>query len=359
MAIEAHLKEHRIAVFFDFENIIQGVRDANYDKFRLELILDRLVEKGKVIFKRAYCDWGRFRDHKNDFHEAAVELIDIPTKRISGKNSADIRMVVDALDLCYRREHITAFALITGDSDFSPLVNKLTEYNKHVIGIGVKNSTSELLVSVCDEFIFYEDLVREKQHLQQQQQQQRQQRQQQQQRGPAPSSASPAPVSASAASSPSNAPAAHAPSTAPMGGGNVEEIFGLMMDAFAALRRENYDNIWGSMIKQQIKRKKPQFTEAYFGFRNFSDVLEAAKKAGLIELKRDQRSGSYVVLESGGGGGDDGTGGGVSGGGSGPGGNNGGHGSANEPSHGPMGEPSTGPMGEAPDAGDGDPRNGG
>ena len=126
MATEAHLKEHRIAVFFDFENIITGVRDANYDKFRLELILDRLVEKGKVIYKRAYCDWGRFRDYKNDFHEASVELIDIPRKRISGKNSADIRMVVDALDLCYRREHITAFALISGDSDFSPLVNKLT-----------------------------------------------------------------------------------------------------------------------------------------------------------------------------------------------------------------------------------------
>jgi len=262
MATDTHLKEHRIAAFFDFENIITGVRDANYDKFRLELILDRLVEKGKVIYKRAYCDWGRFRDYKNDFHEASVELIDIPRKRISGKNSADIRMVVDALDLCYRREHITAFALISGDSDFSPLVNKLTEYNKHVIGLGVKNSTSELLVSVCDEFIFYEDLVREKKRFQQR---------------PVP-----VPIAAGAAAS---------------DGSKQAELFELVMDAYAALQRENYEHIWGSMIKQQIKRKKPQFAENYFGYGSFSDVLEAAKKAGLVELRRDQRSGSYEVLE--------------------------------------------------------------
>jgi uncharacterized protein (TIGR00288 family) len=268
MASETHLKEHRIAAFFDFENIITGVRDANYDKFRLELILDRLVEKGKVIYKRAYCDWGRFRDYKNDFHEASVELVDIPRKRISGKNSADIRMVVDALDLCYRREHITAFALITGDSDFSPLVNKLTEYNKYVIGLGVKNSTSELLVSVCDEFIFYEDLVREKKRFREQR---------------------PLPVAA---------PAGATAET----GGKQGELFELFMDALGALRRENYDNIWGSMIKQQIKRKKPQFAENYFGYSSFSDVLEAAKKAGLVDLRRDARSGSYVVLDPGHGG---------------------------------------------------------
>ncbi|MSR47717.1 MAG: NYN domain-containing protein [Planctomycetes bacterium] len=273
MATEAQLNEHRIAAFFDFENIIQGVRDANYDKFRLELILDRLVEKGKIVYKRAYCDWSRFRDNKNDFHEASVELIDIPTKRISGKNSADIRMVVDALDLCYQRDHITAFALISGDSDFSPLVNKLTEYNKYIIGIGVKNSTSELLVSVCDEFIFYEDLVREKTRLRQQQQR-------------------PAAVQAAAAAAKIDTGE----------GGKQTELFELVMDAFAALQRENYDHIWGSMIKQQIKRKKPQFTEAYFGFRNFSDVLDGVKRAGLVELKRDQRSGSYEVFESGGGG---------------------------------------------------------
>ena len=273
MATEAQLNEHRIAAFFDFENIIQGVRDANYDKFRLELILDRLVEKGKIVYKRAYCDWSRFRDNKNDFHEASVELIDIPTKRISGKNSADIRMVVDALDLCYQRDHITAFALISGDSDFSPLVTKLTEYNKYIIGIGVKNSTSELLVSACDEFIFYEDLVREKTRLRQQQQR-------------------PAAVQAAAAAAKIDTGE----------GGKQTELFELVMDAFAALQRENYDHIWGSMIKQQIKRKKPQFTEAYFGFRNFSDVLDGVKRAGLVELKRDQRSGSYEVFESGGGG---------------------------------------------------------
>ncbi|MBL8841958.1 MAG: NYN domain-containing protein [Planctomycetes bacterium] len=288
MATEPQLNEHRIAAFFDFENIIQGVRDANYDKFRLELILDRLVEKGKIVFKRAYCDWSRFKENKNDFHEASIELIDIPTKRISGKNSADIRMVVDALDLCYQRDHITAFALISGDSDFSPLVNKLTEYNKHIIGIGVKNSTSELLVSACDEFIFYEDLVREKSRLRQQQQQR-----------PVPA----ARPSYGASSGGGGGPGGGGPAiaTASGDGGKQEELFELVMDAFAALQRENYDHVWGSMIKQQIKRKKPQFTEAYFGFRNFSDVLEAAKKSGLVDLKRDQRSGSYVVLEIGGG----------------------------------------------------------
>jgi len=268
MATEAHLKEHRIAVFFDFENIITGVRDAKYDQFRLDLILDRLVEKGKIIFKRAYCDWSRFREHKNEMHEYSFELVDIPKKRISGKNSADIRMVVDALDLCYRREHITAFALVSGDSDFSPLATKLTEYNKYVIGIGVKNSTSELLVSVSDEFIYYEDLVREKRR---------------------PTRPVVAVTAAAAAASPSGA--------AP-GDGKADELFDLVTDAYAALQRENYEHIWGSMIKQQIKRKRPQFSENYFGFRNFSDVLEAAKKAGLFELKRDQRSGSYVVTET-------------------------------------------------------------
>jgi uncharacterized protein (TIGR00288 family) len=262
MATEAHLKEHRIAVFFDFENIITGVRDAKYDQFHLELILDRLVEKGKIIFKRAYCDWSRFREHKNEMHEHSFELVDIPKKRISGKNSADIRMVVDALDLCYRREHITAFALVSGDSDFSPLATKLTEYNKHVIGIGVKNSTSELLVSVSDEFIYYDDLVREKKR---------------------PPRTIAVPTSA----------------TQTPGDGKQAELFDLVTDAFAALQRENHDQIWGSMIKQQIKRKRPQFSENYFGFRNFSDVLESAKKVGLFELRRDQRSGSYVVTEAG------------------------------------------------------------
>jgi uncharacterized LabA/DUF88 family protein len=271
MATEAHLKEHRIAVFFDFENIITGVRDAKYEQFRLDLILDRLVEKGKIIFKRAYCDWSRFREHKNEMHEYSFELVDIPKKRISGKNSADIRMVVDALDLCYRREHITAFALVSGDSDFSPLATKLTEYNKYVIGIGVKNSTSELLVSVSDEFIYYEDLVREK-------------------RRP------PRPVAVVAASSSSSV-------AAPAGDNKQDELFELVTDAYAALQRENYEHIWGSMIKQQIKRKRPQFSENYFGFRNFSDVLEAARKAGLFEIKRDQRSGSYVVTETNRGGG--------------------------------------------------------
>jgi len=249
MATEVHLKEHRIAAFFDFENIITGVRDANYDKFRLELILDRLVEKGKVIYKRAYCDWGRFRDYKNDFHEASVELIDIPRKRISGKNSADIRMVVDALDLCYRREHITAFALISGDSDFSPLVNKLTEYNKYVIGLGVKNSSSELLVANCDEFIFYEDLTRE----------------------------------AKKGTLLKGLPEKKA------------EVFAQLIDAVQALQRENKEVLWGSMVKQTMIRKNPAFSESYYGYSTFSKLLEDAVKHKVVSLKRDDRSGTYII----------------------------------------------------------------
>lgn len=279
--------ESLIAVFVDFENLALGVKDMHQGEFKIQLVLKRLLEKGRLVFKRAYCDWTGYGHAVREFHGHGIELIDVPHTRQSGKNSADIRMVVDALDLCYQRDHITAFALITGDSDFSPLVNKLNEYNKYIIGIGVKNSTSELLVSVCDEFIFYEDLVREKTRLRQHQ--------------PRPV---PVPFAQPAASSAGGGGGGAPPVSAPQGeGGRQEELVELVMDAFAALQRENYDHVWGSMIKQQIKRKKPQFTEAYFGFRNFSDVLDSMKRAGLVDLKRDPRSGAYEVFDLGAGGG--------------------------------------------------------
>ena len=243
----------RIAVFIDYENLAMGIRQAKHEKFRLDLVLDRLVEKGKLIYMRAYSDWSRYRGDKNAFHEANIELIDIPRKRISGKNSADIRMVVDALDLSYTREHVDTFALLTGDSDFSPLASKLSEYDKYVIGLGVKNSTAELLVNVCDEFIYYDDIIRE----------------------------------------------AKRPLPRPTRGVTEKQgaLFDLLMDAIDALQRDDHDVIWGSMVKQQIKRKHPSFSERNFGFRTFSAALEAARKAKLIQLQRDQRSGSYIISE--------------------------------------------------------------
>ena len=251
------IEEPRIAVFIDFENLALGVRQEKKDKFRLDLVLDRLVDVGKLIFMRAYADWTRYRSEKNAFHEANIELIDIPRKRVSGKNSADIRMVVDALDLSFTREHVSTFALLTGDSDFSPLASKLSEYDKYVIGLGVRNSTAELLVNVCDEFIYYDDIVRDAKQ------------------GKA--------KMATARGVPDN----------------QKNIFDMLMDALDALQRDNHDVIWGSMIKQKIKRKKPSFSERNFGFRTFSAALEAARKAGLIGLQRDQRSGSYIVTEAG------------------------------------------------------------
>ena len=269
MATEAQLNEHRIAAFFDFENIIQGVRDARYDKFHLELILDRLVEKGKIIYKRAYCDWGRFKEHKNDFHEASVELIDIPTKRISGKNSADIRMVVDALDLCYTKGHVDTFVIVSGDSDFSPLVSKLRENAKTVIGVGVKNSSSDLLVSNCDEFIFYDDLVREEETKR------RAAKKRKDTAGPAPGPAS-------------------------SGGDKKQEAVDLVLETVVALiaERGEGEKIWGSMVKQALKRRKPGFNESYYGFRAFSDLLDEVAARGLVTLERDEKSGGYVIRQA-------------------------------------------------------------
>lgn len=243
--------EAKIAVFLDFENVALGAKQARYDKFRVNLVLERLLEKGRIIFKRAYADWHRYREYKNELHEAAIELVDIPIKGIGGKNSADIRMVVDAMDLCYSKEHINIFALVTGDSDFSPLVQKLAENDKHIIGIGVKSSTSELLTSICDEFIYYEDLVRESKR---------------------------------------GAQMAGLPA-------KKGECFQLLVDATQALQRENHEVIWGSMVKQQIKRKKPSFNESYYGYRTFSRLLEDAQKHKVVRLRRDEKSGGYIITE--------------------------------------------------------------
>jgi uncharacterized protein (TIGR00288 family) len=249
-----HNDEQRLALFIDFENIAIGVRDANYRKFDINLVLERLLEKGKVLVKRAYADWNRYSDYKRSFHEAAIELIEVPQKSMGGKNSADIRLVVDAMDMSLQKEHINCFVIASGDSDFSPLVSKLKENNKYVIGLGVKNSTSDLLMDNCDEFIFYEDLVRG-----------------QQRQLPAMSSLPE----------------------------KIQEAFQLLVDAVLALQRENKEVLWGSMVKETMKRKKPSFNETYYGFRTFSHLLEEAQRKGIVQLRRDQKSGSYIVEDLG------------------------------------------------------------
>jgi uncharacterized LabA/DUF88 family protein len=246
--------EQRLALFVDFENIAIGVRDAHYRKFDVNLVLERLLDKGKLLVKKAYADWSRYADYKRAFHEAAIELIEVPQKSVGGKNSADIRLVVDAMDMSFQKEHINCFVVASGDSDFSPLVSKLKENNKYVIGLGVKNSTSDLLIENCDEFIFYEDLVRG-QHR-------------------------PLPQMANVNE-------------------KLQECFSLLIDSVLALQRENKEVLWGSMVKETMKRKKPSFNETYYGFRTFSNLLEDAQKRGLVTLRRDQRSGSYIIEDLG------------------------------------------------------------
>ncbi|HXO19980.1 MAG TPA: NYN domain-containing protein [Thermoanaerobaculia bacterium] len=245
----SHSDERKIALFCDLENIALGVRDSEIAKFDINRVLERLLEKGKIIVKKAYADWERYSDYKRPFHEAAIELIDIPQKYYSGKNSADIKMVVDAMDLSYSKEHLDTFVLLSGDSDFSPLVSKLKENNKYVIGIGVKNSSSNLLVDNCDEFIYYEDVWRD---------------------------------------------SAKAPQLAGLTK-KAAEAFSLMVESIQALSRENKDVLWGSMIKQTMQRKKPSFNEGYYGYSTFSELLEDAERKNIIKLKKDQRSGTYIV----------------------------------------------------------------
>ena len=246
--------EHQIAVFIDLENLAIGVRDAKLDKLEIEKILTRLVEKGKIVVKKAYADWESYASYKRSFHECAIELISIPRKRISGKNSADIKMVVDALELAFTKPHIGTFALISGDSDFSPLVSKLRENNKFILGMGVKNASSHLLIDNCDEFIFYDDLVRK----------------------------------------PKRKRARRKASTMPK---EKRDAFNLLIDSTLALQRENKEIIWGSMVKQTMKRKQPSFNEEYHGYSTFSKLLEDAAKHKIIELHKDQRSGTYVIDE--------------------------------------------------------------
>ncbi len=281
-----------MALFCDFENVALGVRDANYEKFDIGKVLERLLLKGSIVVKKAYCDWDRYKAFKASMHEASFELIEIPHVRQSGKNSADIRMVVDALDLCYTKAHVETFVIISGDSDFSPLVSKLRENNKVVIGVGVKNSTSDLLIANCDEFIFYDDLVREKKKTATR-------------RAAAKrtAGAKPKPAAKKAvdgAAGVDKSPLDIVPPVEPVPKGDEakrEEALDLIVETVEALTNERgaEEKIWGSMVKQALKRRKPGFNESYYGFRSFNSMLEEAARAGSLELESDEKSGGYRV----------------------------------------------------------------
>ncbi|MDN7490472.1 NYN domain-containing protein [Burkholderia sp. AU45274] len=261
-----------MAVFCDFENVALGVRDAKYEKFDIKPVLERLLLKGSIVVKKAYCDWDRYKGFKASMHEASFELIEIPHVRQSGKNSADIRLVVDALDLCYTKSHVDTFVIISGDSDFSPLVSKLRENAKKVIGVGVKKSTSDLLVANCDEFIFYDDLVREQQRaLAKREQQQR------------------------AGNGGAKRPDEPSSRKHDMDARKAEAI-ALAVETFDALASERDDvgKIWASVLKSAIKRRKPDFNESYYGFRAFGNLLDEAQARGLLEVGRDDKSGAFV-----------------------------------------------------------------
>jgi uncharacterized protein (TIGR00288 family) len=256
-----------LAVFCDFENIALGVRDAKYEKFDIGRVLEKLLLKGSIVVKKAYCDWDRYKEFKSAMHAAAFELIEIPHRGQSGKNSADIRMVVDALDLCYTKEHVDTFVIVSGDSDFSPLVSKLRENAKNVIGVGVKNSSSDLLISNCDEFIYYDDLVREDEAKRRAAKKRRESR----------------PAGAAREAAPSD--------------DKKQEAFDLVIETLQALlaERGEGERIWGSMVKQALKRRKPGFNESYYGFKAFSDLLEEAEARKLVGLERDEKSGGYLI----------------------------------------------------------------
>ncbi|MDA0262518.1 MAG: NYN domain-containing protein [Proteobacteria bacterium] len=269
--------DKNLALFCDFENVALGVRDAKFPKLDISLVLERLLLKGSIVVKKAYCDWERYKEFKPVMHDAAFELIEIPHTRQSGKNSADIRMVVDALDLCYTKEHIDTFVIISGDSDFSPLVSKLRENAKTVVGVGVKNSTSDLLMNNCDEFIFYDDLVRASDSTKSRR------------RRPAARKAD------SAKQVPEKPAAADPAAEGDKSGGRPDEAIELVMEVAEALSAERGDPVWGSMIKQTLKRRRPGFSESYYGFRSFGDLLEEAEERGLVELEMDERSGGYLI----------------------------------------------------------------
>jgi uncharacterized protein (TIGR00288 family) len=287
-AMAAQPDINNMALFCDFENVALGVRDAKYAKFDIARVLERLLLKGSIVVKKAYCDWDRYKEFKGAMHEASFELIEIPHVRMSGKNSADIRMVVDALDLCYTKAHVDTFVIISGDSDFSPLVSKLRENNKTVIGVGVKNSTSDLLIANCDEFIFYDDLVRE----------QEAKKTRAVRKAPAKSATSTATNAAGA-----DAPGKASPGKASElkkdknGDDKRQEALDLVIETIEALAAERGadDKIWGSMVKQTLKRRNPGFNESYYGYRAFSDLLEDAQKHRLLSLDLDEKSGGYLI----------------------------------------------------------------
>ncbi|BAL25301.1 NYN domain-containing protein [Azoarcus sp. KH32C] len=262
-----------MAVFCDFENVALGVRDAKYEKFDIKPVLERLLLKGSIVVKKAYCDWERYKGFKAVMHEANFELIEIPHVRQSGKNSADIRLVVDALDLCYTKSHVNTFVIISGDSDFSPLVSKLRENAKQVIGVGVKQSTSDLLIANCDEFIFYDDLVRESQRTAAKRSDTRE----------AQPQAKRTPEEEKRRKEESEARKMRA-----------IEIAVETFDALVAERGDSGVRIWASMLKEAIKRRNPGFNESYYGFRAFGNLLEEAQAHGLLEFGRDEKSGAYV-----------------------------------------------------------------
>jgi len=259
-----------MALFCDFENIALGVRDAKYAQFDIRKVLERLLLKGSIVVKKAYCDWERYKEFKGPMHEAAFELIEIPHVRQSGKNSADIRMVVDALDLCYTKSHVDTFVIISGDSDFSPLVSKLRENNKYVIGIGVKAATSDLLAANCDEFIFYDDLVREQEAKKKR-----------------------------AASKPAaKAASGVAKKAAPKAEDDRhQEALDFMVETIEALiaERGGEEKLWGSMVKQTMKRRRPGFNESFYGYRSFKELVEDAQAHKLLVAVRDEKTGQYTL----------------------------------------------------------------
>jgi uncharacterized protein (TIGR00288 family) len=283
---------HNMALFCDFENVALGVRDAKYDKFDIGKVLERLLVKGSIVVKKAYCDWERYKTFKSTMHEAAFELIEIPHVRQSGKNSADIRMVVDALDLCYTKAHVDTFVIISGDSDFSPLVSKLRENNKAVIGVGVKQSSSDLLISNCDEFIYYDDLVREEKAKVKRTRRKPQTK----------SAAKPSAVEAESKSGEEARVEDRVPEEPKLEDESKREdktvqALELVMSTLEALvaERGEDEKIWGSMIKQTLKRRHPGFNESYYGFKSFNSLLETAQARGLLSLERDEKSGGYIV----------------------------------------------------------------
>jgi uncharacterized protein (TIGR00288 family) len=263
------VETHNMAVFCDFENVALGVQDARYAEFDINKVLEKLLLKGSIVVKKAYCDWERYKKFKAAMHEAAFELIEIPHVRQSGKNSADIRMVVDALDLCYTKSHVDTFVIVSGDSDFSPLVSKLRENNKNVIGIGVKNSSSDLLIANCDEFIYYDNLVSRKKKT----------------------AKAPRKVPVKGSKTPQKDKEAET---------RTQEALELVMETLEALAEErgSEDKIWGSMVKQTLKRRRPGFNESYYGFRSFNRLLEEAASRGLLKLEPDEKSGGYIIISS-------------------------------------------------------------